>query len=66
MPTLPAALIIEAKRLEKLQAKRRKIRKELRDIETEIKLVRKHIKGLSATSIGPDDQLPARWKGKVE
>ena len=50
-------LVIEAKRLERAQAKRRKLRKELRDIETSIKLSKRIIRGL-LTPRGPDDPLP--------
>ena len=58
-------LVVEAKRLERLQAKRRKLRKELRDIEAEVKLARKFIRGLLAPRVeGPDDQLPPVWKKK--
>lgn len=61
-------LVVEAKRLEKLQAKRRKLRKDLRDIEESIKLTRKFIKGLLTPRVnnGPDDQLPPRWKGRIK
>jgi len=67
MPTTPQALINEAKRLQRLQARRRKQRKDLRITEGEIKLVKKNIRALSYDSaLDPDDQLPPRLKGKME
>lgn len=63
MPTTTQQLIIEAKRLQRLQAQRRLRRKALKDIEEEIKLQRKHIKALASAK--DDDQLPPQWKGKM-
>lgn len=60
MPTNSQQLITEAKRLEKLQARRRKVRKELRDIETELRLVQKNVRALSR--LNDDEQLPPGWK----
>jgi hypothetical protein len=64
MPTNAQALILEAKRLQRLQSQRRKQRKALKNTDQEIKLVRKHIRALAAAN--DDDQLPPQWKGKIE
>lgn len=71
MPTKEATLITEAKRLQRLQTKRRKLRKELKLVEDEMRLVRKNLRGLSSSKLDddvetPDDQLPAEWKGKIQ
>jgi chaperonin cofactor prefoldin len=58
MPTTPKALIAEAKRLERLQARRRKARRELAQLEAEIRLVRKNLRALAA--LDDDDQLSPR------
>lgn len=60
MPTTAGQLVTEAKRLERLQAKRRLQRKALAVTEAEIKLVRKGIRALA--SAHSDDQLPPQWK----
>jgi len=58
-PTDSQTLVNEAKRLERLQAKRRKLRRELRLVEDAIKFSRKQVKALaSVRADDPDDQLP--------
>jgi hypothetical protein len=64
MPTTPAQLITEAKRLQRLQTKRRHAKRTLKGIEDEIKLVRRNIRALS--NLDPEQQLPPGWKGKIE
>lgn len=64
MPKHSQQLIIEAKRLQRLQSKRNTQRRALKATEKEIKLVRKHIRALSA--LNDEDQLPPGWKGKIE
>jgi hypothetical protein len=63
-------LVIEARRLEKLLAKRRIQARYLKVLDIEIKLVRKHIKGLMSPKepnpLDPDDQLPPSMKGKAQ
>lgn len=70
MPTKEATLITEAKRLQRLQTKRRKLRKELKAVEDEMRLVRRNLRGLSSSKLDdvetPDEQLPAEWKGRVK
>ena len=64
MPTTPKQLITEAKRLQRLQTQRRVAKRKLKDIEDEIKLVRRNVKALS--QMDPEDQLPPGWKGKIQ
>ena len=64
MPTTPKQLITEAKRLQRLQTQRAKLKRELKRVEAEMKLVRKNVRALSA--IDPEQQLPSSWKGKIE
>lgn len=52
MPTHEAALIQEARRLTRLQAKRTRLRRELKDVEAEIKLARKNLRALAAPKGG--------------
>jgi hypothetical protein len=63
-------LVIEARRLERLLTQRRIRRRDLKVMEEEIKLVRKHIKGLMSPKepnpLDPDDQLPPSMKGKAQ
>lgn len=59
-------LINEAKRLERLQAKRRKLRAETRKVDKEIKFTRKQVRALASADLDPDDQLPAKWKDKAK
>lgn len=66
MPSQLQQLILEAKRLQRLQTERRKLRKQLRDKEKEIRLSAKHIKALKASGLDPDDPLPPQWKGRVK
>lgn len=60
MPTTPQQLITEAKRLQRLQTKRAALRRELRKVEEEMKLVRRNVRALSA--LDPEQQLPPKWK----
>jgi len=62
------ALVNESKRLARLQSQRVKLRGQLRQVEKEIKFSKKQIKALSSAldPSNPDDQLPPKWKGKVE
>lgn len=64
MPSTKSTLITEAKRLQRLQDRRRKLRRELRDVDEELKLVRRNLRGLSAPGAGDDldGQLPPMFK----
>jgi chaperonin cofactor prefoldin len=64
VPTTPKQLITEAKRLQRLQTRRATIRRELKSVDDEIRLVRRNVKALS--QMDPDDQLPPAWKGRIE
>lgn len=64
MPTTPQQLVIEAKRLQRLQTRRSSLRKQLKTVEEEIRMVGRHIRALS--TMDPEQQLPARWKGRTE
>lgn len=62
MPTNSKQLILEAKRLQRLQTQRRKLKTTLRSVQQEINLVKRHIRALSAEN--DDDQLPPGWVEK--
>ena len=71
MTTTLQQFAIEAKRMQRLQDRRRRLRKELRDVEQEMKLSRKNLRALSVALGKPveddlDGQLPPDLKGKVE
>ena len=66
MVTQLQQLILEAKRLQRLQSQRNRAKRKVRELDAEIKLTRKHIKALKTSGVDPDDQLPASWKGRVE
>lgn len=68
MPSTTTAIVAEAKRLQRLMTKRRALNAQLRGIEKEIRLVRRHLRGL-AVNVGfldPDDQLPSRWDERAQ
>jgi septal ring factor EnvC (AmiA/AmiB activator) len=50
-------LVDTARQLERLQAKRRRLRKELREIETNIKHAKRELRALAAQVSGKDDEL---------
>jgi len=58
MPTNAGQLVQEARRLERFQARRRKLRAELRELDKQIKLSRKHIRALAQADTDPFDQVP--------
>jgi len=58
MPTNAGQLVSEARRLERLQRARRKLRAELRRLDKEIKLSQKHIRALARADVDPFDQVP--------
>jgi hypothetical protein len=75
MPTHLENLVIESKRLQRLQSKRSKLRKGLRDVEVELRLVRKHVRTLKILAapggagyadldgeLTPGGQLPPTFK----
>ena len=64
-----SALIGEAKRLQRLQTRRASVRRDLKRIEDEIKLVRRNLRGLASVSYDAgelDGQLPPDMKGRVK
>jgi hypothetical protein len=67
MPTNSQTLVNEAKRLQRLQSQRRKVKATLAGIENEIKLTKRNIRALSAPRLNDaDDQLPPQWKGRAK
>ena len=61
MPTMESAIVTAAKRLARAQVRRRAVRKQLRDIEQEIKIARKELRAIMISALdNPEDQLPPR------
>jgi len=58
VPTHEAALIAEARRVARLQSKRLRLRRELREAEAELRTARKNLKALAAAGRDPFDQSP--------
>lgn len=66
MPTHEDELIARARELQRLQTKRRRLRRNLRAVEADIKHVRKMLKAIKAASEGRrPDAAPDRLFGGV-
>lgn len=59
MPAHDVALIQEARRVARLQARRLKLRRELREVDGELRTARRNLRKLAASVAGdPFDQAP--------
>lgn len=73
MPKTSSELVKESKRYQRLTDRKRALKRKLADVEQDLKLSRKIIRGLSNPIDCPvggyedlDGQLPPKMKGRVE
>jgi hypothetical protein len=58
MPTHEGALIAEARRVTRLQAKLTRLRREQRSVQAELRQARKNLRALAQSKADPFDQAP--------
>lgn len=58
MPKLATSLMNEARRVARLQARSRQLRRELKVVDAELKLARKNLRALADAKSDPFDQSP--------
>lgn len=58
MPTTEAAIVNEARRVARLQAKARRLRRDLKDVAAELRLAKRNIKALASSTGDPFNQTP--------
>lgn len=58
MPTHETSIVAEARRVARLQARKRQLRRDLKTIDKELKLAQKNLRALARVAVDPFEQVP--------